>query len=285
MSDPSARPPLFWTSAGSGPAVLLIQGVGVIGAGWTPQIDAMASRFRTIAFDNRGIGSSALGDHTLTIEAMADDALGVMDAAGVDRFHVVGHSMGGLIAQQIALAAPNRVKSLALLCTFASGKEGSRMSPAMLISALRLRIGSRDMRRQAMLSLIMPEAYLRTTDRARLARSVGALFGRDLADQPAIVMKQLRALSRYNAEPRLSELSSIPALVISGAHDRIARPNLGRALAEGINGARYVEFSDGGHALTIQCAGRLNALLIEHIDSAEKLASSDTATVGQTARL
>ena len=280
MSEvPSRSVPLFSTSVGNGPAVLLIQGVGVIGAGWGPQVDAMAGRFRMIAFDNRGIGSSPLGDVPLSIEVMADDAIGIMDSSGIDRFHVVGHSMGGLIALQVALKAPHRVKSLSLLCTFASGKDGSRMSPGMLISALRLRIGSREMRRQAMLSLIMPADYLRTVDRARLARTIGSLFGRDLSEQPAIVMKQLRAMSRYSAVPRLQELRSLPALVVSGSFDRIARPDLGRALAEGL-GARYVEFQDAGHALPIQCGDRLNALLLEHIARAESLARSDAQPAG-----
>jgi len=280
MSEaPSRSVPLFSTSVGNGPAVLLIQGVGVIGAGWSPQVDAMAGRFRMIAFDNRGIGSSPLGDVPLSIEVMADDAIGIMDSSGIDRFHVVGHSMGGLIALQVALKAPHRVKSLSLLCTFASGKDGSRMSPGMLVAALRLRIGSREMRRQAMLSLIMPADYLRTVDRARLARTIGSLFGRDLSEQPAIVMKQLRAMSRYSAASRLRELRSLPALVVSGSFDRIARPDLGHALAEGL-GARYVEFQDAGHALPIQCGDRLNALLLEHIDRAESLARSDAQPAG-----
>jgi pimeloyl-ACP methyl ester carboxylesterase len=251
----------------------------VIGAGWSPQVDAMAGRFRMVAFDNRGIGSSPLGDVPLSIEVMADDAIGIMDSSGIDRFHVVGHSMGGLIALQVALKAPHRVKSLSLLCTFASGKDGSRMSPGMLVAALRLRIGSREMRRQAMLSLIMPADYLRTVDRARLARTIGSLFGRDLSEQPAIVMKQLRAMSRYTAVSRLHELRSLPALVVSGSFDRIARPDLGRALSEGL-GARYVEFQDAGHALPIQCGDRLNALLVEHIDRAESLARTDVQPAG-----
>jgi pimeloyl-ACP methyl ester carboxylesterase len=210
---------------------------------------------------------------------MAGDALGVMNAAGVDRCHIVGHSMGGLIAQQVALSAPERVKSLSLVCTFASGKEGSRMSPSMFVSALRLRIGSRDMRRQAMLELIMPADYLRGVDRVRLAQTTGALFGRDLADQPPIVMKQLRAMARYSAEPRLGELRSVPTLVVSGRFDRIARPDLGRSLAAGIGSERYVEFSDAGHALPIQCADRLNALLLEHIERAEM--ANDLAGAGR----
>ena len=136
------------------------------------------------------------------------------------------------------------------------------------------------MRRQAMLSLIMPPDYLRAVDRARLARTIGSLFGRDLSEQPAILMKQLRAMSRYSATSRLHELRSLPALVVSGSFDHIARPELGRALSEGL-GARYVEFQDAGHALPIQCEDRLNAILVEHIERAESLARGDVYCVGR----
>jgi aminoacrylate hydrolase len=275
--------PIHYMSAGEGPAVLFIQGVGVAGTGWTPQIEVLSRRFRTIAFDNRGIGRTPLGGSPLAIETMADEALAIANAERIDRFHVVGHSMGGLIALQAALSSPDRIRSLSLLSTFANGRDGSRMSLGMLVSALRMRIGTRAMRRDAMLSLVMPSAYLHTIDRRDLACTLGSMFGRDLADQPPIVMKQLRAMSTFSAAARLSELSHIPTLVVSGAHDRIARPELGRALADGINGARYVEIEEAGHALPIQCAARTNALLEEHFDYAERARSgiSGQAVVSQ----
>jgi 3-oxoadipate enol-lactonase len=88
--------------AGTGPPVLLIQGVGVIGGGWRPQIDGLASQYSLYTFDNRGIGQSTLNGSGLSIEAMAADALAVMDAAGAARFQVVGHSMGGVRGRDIS---------------------------------------------------------------------------------------------------------------------------------------------------------------------------------------
>ena len=116
---------IHYTADGSGPAVLLVQGVGAIGRAWRPQIDALKASYTVIAFDNRGIGESTGGDGPLSIEAMAADALAVADASGASSFHLVGHSMGGIIAQQIAFAAPDRVRSLSLLCTFARGAQGA----------------------------------------------------------------------------------------------------------------------------------------------------------------
>jgi pimeloyl-ACP methyl ester carboxylesterase len=267
---PGARIAYFDTG-GSGPAVLLIQGIGVVGEGWRPQIDGLRDRYRLIAFDNRGIGGSELlpGAAPLSVEAMAADAWAVADAAGCERVHVVGHSMGGVIAQAVALAAPARVRSLSLLCTFARGAQAAKLSPAMFVTAMRTRIGSRAMRRDAFLTLVLPEATLRDTTpaaRAALAAQLAPLFGRDLADQPPIVMKQLRATARYDAHDRLAGLAAIPTLVVSGAEDRIARPAYGRELAAAIPGARYEELPGAAHGVPIHDARLINDRLAAHFD-------------------
>ena len=164
-------------SEGSGPPLLLIQGAGTVGETWRPQIAALRPSFRCVCFDNRGIGGSGLPSGKLTIEVMANDALALMDSLEIDRFHVAGHSMGGLIAQEVALAARARVISLALMCTFAHGWQGSRLTPSMLLTAMRMRIGTRAMRRNAFTGLVMPDSYLRQVDRARLAEELAPLFG------------------------------------------------------------------------------------------------------------
>jgi aminoacrylate hydrolase len=258
---------LSYQRTGRGPAVLLIQGVGIVGEGWRPQVEGLAGDFTLVSFDNRGIGKSQ-GDGPLAIETMAADALAIMEAEHLDQFHVVGHSMGGLIAQEVALAAPGRVKSLSLLCTFARGTQGSRPSMAMLPTALRTRIGTRRMRRHAFLELVMPASVLKEFDRDALADQLAPLFGRDLADQPPVVMSQLRAMSRYDARARLAELAGIPTLVVSASEDRIARPPFGRELAATIPGARFVEIAGAGHGVTIHQAGAINDLLRRHFAAA-----------------
>jgi aminoacrylate hydrolase len=261
---------LRYTVTGTGPAVLSIQGVGVAGRGWQPQIDGLAHRFTCIAFDNCGIGRSPRGSHPLTVEGMAQDALAIADAEGLGRFHLLGHSLGGLIAQHVALTARDRVKSLALLCTFADGADATRLSARMFMLGLRTRIGTRQMRRIGMIRMVMPAAYLRDKDLSLLAQQLGDVFGRDLADQPPIVSEQLRAMSRYRATARLIELSGIPTLVLSAAHDPIAPPRLGKAMASAIAGARFEEFPDASHALPIQCASAVNTRLLEHFTQAER---------------
>ena len=263
---------LAYSRTGVGPAVVLVQGVGVIGNGWAPQAQSLTSRFTVITIDNRGIGRSKLDGRQLTVEDMAADVLAVADAEAIDRFHLAGHSMGGVIAQQVALTATARIISLALLCTFLKGRQGTLIAPAMLPSAIRARVGTRRLRRRAFVELIMPRAYLAAVDRDRLCDDLGSLFGRDLADQPPIVMRQLRAMGRFDASGHLATLAPIPTLVVSAAHDCIARPAYGRALAAAIPGARYVELSEAGHAMTIQCADAVNALLLEHFEGRRSVA-------------
>ena len=248
---------------------MCIQGVGVAGSGWAPQVAALAGRFRVITFDNRGVGRSARGEHALSIEFMAADVWAILDAQGIEACHLIGHSMGGLIALEAALKAPHRVKSLSLLCTFPSGSAATQLSLRMAVLGLRSRIGTRAMRRQGMLRMIFPAAWLRGVDRVALAGRLATVFGRDLADSPPIITEQLRAMSSYDASNRLHQLSGIPTLVVSGRHDPIAVPASGRMLAAGIAGSRFVEFEDASHALPIQCAERLNGRLLEHLAAAE----------------
>jgi pimeloyl-ACP methyl ester carboxylesterase len=172
--------------------------------------------------------------------------------------------MGGLIAQQIAITVPDRVASLALLCTFSRGPQASRLTLPMLVTSLRMRIGPRQARRNAFMELVMPASYLESVDRVQLADSLRPLFGYDLADQPGIVMQQVRAMARFDVSDKLPQLAKIPTLVVSATQDRIALPEYGRALSAAIPGSRYVEWPNAGHGVTIQCAEAINDLLARH---------------------
>jgi pimeloyl-ACP methyl ester carboxylesterase len=254
------------------PAVLLVQGVGVHGDGWRPQVAALSRDYHCIMFDNRGMArSQPVGVGPLTVEQMADDADAVLRAAGSCDAHVVGHSLGGLIALQLALAHRVHVRSLSLLCTFADGGVPNRLTPRMIWAGLRTRLGTRRMRRRAFLRFVMPpDALRRAEDLDLVAADLAPLFGHDLADHPPIVMPQLRAMKRFgDGTARLHELRGLPALVISAADDPIAPPCAGRAIAAALPGARYVEIPNASHGVPIHQADRVNALLLEHLSAAQ----------------
>jgi pimeloyl-ACP methyl ester carboxylesterase len=254
---------------GAGPPVVFIQGVGVAGTGWRPQVDQLRDGFRCLTFDNRGVGRSQPVGAPVSVALMADDTFALMDHLDWPSAHLVGHSLGGPVALQMALAQPARVRSLSLLCTVVRGKDATRLSWRILWLGLRSRVGPRRARRRAFLQIVMPADMLRRADTDKLAADLAPLFGHDLADQPSIAMPQLSALRAFDATHRLSQLSAVPTLVVSAAHDPIAPPPFGRALAAAIPGARYVEFADAAHGLPIQHAERVNDLLREHFAAAE----------------
>jgi len=256
---------LTYAVRGEGPPVLLIQGVAVHGDGWGPQVDALSTQYRCLSFDNRGMGRSQPLGCPVSVAQMAEDALVLMDAQGWGAAHVVGHSLGGLVALHLALTTRARVQSLALLCTFARGRDATRLSLAMLWAGLRTRLGTRRQRRHAFLRIVMPPEALAGADRDALAARLAPIFGHDLADHPPVAMKQLAAMRAYDAAPRLGELAGLRTLVVSASHAPIAPPALGRELAAGIPGARHVEFPEASHGAPIQCADRVNALLMEHL--------------------
>lgn len=260
---------LHYEVVGAGPPVVFIQGTGVHGAGWAPQTAALQDEFACLSFDHRGMGASQPTGARVTIRQLAQDTLALMNTQGWTSAHVVGHSLGGLVALEVALAARSRVRSLALLCTFARGRDATRLTPAMLWTGLRTRIGTRGQRRRAFLELVLPASARDDVRAAAIADELAPLFGHDLADQPPIVMAQLRAMTAYDATPRLVALAGVPTVVVSAEQDRIAPPALGRALAASVPGAVYHELTGAAHGMPIHQAAEVNAMLRAHLQRVE----------------
>lgn len=258
----------YCVRGGGGEPVVMIQGVGVAGSGWEPQVTVLARDHRCLTFDNRGIGRSVPLDGSITIEEMAEDVRALMDHLGWPSAHVVGHSMGGIVAQDFALKFRERVKSLALLCTFSRGKEGARLTPWVLWMTLRTRLGPRSWRRRAFLEMLFPKDYVRNSDLDKACEEMERLVGRDLAVSPPVMLHQLKAMARYDASLDLHKLSGIPTLVLSGGNDPIARPVFGHRLAQLIPGSRYEELKAAAHGLPIQLAEEVNSRLRRHFQLA-----------------
>jgi len=264
-SDPDGDAEIVGWLQGRGTPVLLIQGTGLHGDGWLPQVEELQRYHSCLRFDNRGMGGSAPGTLPVTMARMAGDALRMMDAAGWSTAHLVGHSLGGCIALEMALLARGRIRSLSLLCTAADGQGLTRMDPGMIWRGIRMSVGPRRSRRRAFLELVLSRSQWGAVDLDRVALDLAPLFGHDLAETPPVVFRQVKAMRGWSAMDRLHALEGIPTLVVGADEDRIARPELVRALAGGIPGAQRVELQGAAHGVPMTDPARVNQLLLSHL--------------------
>jgi pimeloyl-ACP methyl ester carboxylesterase len=253
------EPRIAWSLHGrAGPRVLLIMGMGMRGSVWRPQVERLERDHRLITYDNRGVGGSEDGPGMWTMRDMAGDALRVMDAAGWKRAHVVGVSMGGMVAQELALAAPERLRSLTLISTHAGGPS-ARIPPWRGVRGfLEVNLLPPEQRFHALAYLLYPADFLRVADRE-------AMVGRmreQLGSRPAssVRLKQLAAVMRHDTRARLPRLRA-PTLVVRSERDALVDPREQARLASRIEHAEVLSFEQGGHGVIFQCAGPLAARL------------------------
>jgi pimeloyl-ACP methyl ester carboxylesterase len=234
--------PIFWRESGNGEPLLLIMGLGYPSDMWHHIEPKLVARFRTIVFDNRGIGKSGTGPGPHLVTTMAADAVAVLDAAGVERAHVFGVSMGGYIAQELALQHPQRVRSLILGST-ACGGEHTVKADQEVIDIVKARV---NMSAEQGIRVLIPYIY----DAQTPADRIDADLTIRLRTYPSAetYAGQLQAIWQWESYDRLKQLR-MPTLILHGEHDRLVPPENGRLLAEKIPGARLVIVSKASHLL------------------------------------
>ena len=259
---------IYWETRGSGEPLLLIMGLGVTLEGWSRLGPALAERYRTILFDNRGTGRSSTPPGPYAIETMADDAVAVLDAAGIARAHVFGISMGGMIAQELTLRHPGRVRSLMLGCTGCGGRDGVPAGREVVAA-----LGARQtMTREQAMWAMAPYIYDASTPRERIEED----FARRLSAPVTAdgYFAQLGGIRAWSGT--LSRLPSIaaPTLVIHGETDQLVPPENGRIIARAIPHARLVMIPNASHIFTTDrfetARDAVLAFLKEHADVTEQ---------------
>jgi 3-oxoadipate enol-lactonase len=243
-----------------GAPVLMIQGLGTDKHGWDLQRVALSPRYRTIALDNRGAGRTDKPYGPYSLEQMAEDAIAVLDHAGIESAHVMGASMGGAIAQVLALSHPHRVRSLVLACTACrhlpwrrellhdwATIATERGMGAMAADAARWVIGPRSFRRiWPLLGWFGPLAYNRPAH--------------------AFVAQVEAILATDDSLSELLGTIAVPTLVVVGNQDILTPRGDSEELAERIPGAELVVISGAAHGLMVEHASTFNRVLLDFLD-------------------
>ena len=254
---------IAYRTDGRGEPVVLIGGFTIVKESWELQVAELSKHFRVVSFDNRGVGETTAPRKSFTIAEMAADTVGLMDALGIESAHVFGVSMGGLIAQVLALDHPRRVRKVVLGCTTHGGRHavqpkkevmellGKAADPSLPVEeSVRMRIPT-----------VFSERFIQE-EPERLEEFVRSSVR--YSPTPEGAAGQMGALSVFNSRRRLGEIRC-PVLVITGAEDRMMPPENSRLLAEGIEGAEQYTVAGAGHSFFLEKPDEVNRVLIDFL--------------------
>jgi pimeloyl-ACP methyl ester carboxylesterase len=237
---------LAFRGFGSGDPVILINGFASAMDTWNPQVlAALARHHRVVIFDNRGTGYSESSEEEYSIPLFAEDTVRLLDILEISSAHLIGHSMGAMMAQEIALGHPDRVNRLVLVSGDCGGRNAVRMSRKVW-QTLTDKSGSLQEQAERMFSILFPPQWLRDHDPWDACPPVY-----ETTPEENAARQRETLLSWDGTGDRLPAIQS-PTLVVTGTDDVVIPPENSVFLANGIPGARLVQFPDGGHGLMYQ---------------------------------
>lgn len=252
---------IAWESDGpeDAPSVLLVMGLAWPAASWYRQVPALAERYRVLRIDNRGAGLTGdVPGAPYTVETMAADCLAVLDEAGVQQAHVVGISMGGLMSQELALTAPERVRSLCLVATH-PGLTQAVVNP----DAMEMLMKRGEMTPAEAAEASIPFNYAPATTRDRIEEDWAVRF--PLAATNEGYLAQVMGTSQWSGHERLPTITT-PTMVLHGEVDRLVPLANGEILADRIPGAELVVVPGANHVLTTDEPEQVNKILLDWLD-------------------
>jgi pimeloyl-ACP methyl ester carboxylesterase len=246
---------------GAGPAVVLLHGMGSCADDWMLQFPALTEHTTALAVDLRGHGHTDAPPGPYTISGMAGDVAGLLAGLDIEAAHVVGLSLGGLVAQSLTIDHPERVRSLMLVNTFARLRpQGIRGWIYLLTRVVALLTGGVEQQAEVVAAGVFP--HPEQADLRRMATE------RLKANDPAAYRAAMRAVLRFDSRPDLGHIR-IPTLVVAGAEDTTVSLAAKRALAEGIPGARLKVIPGSGHATPLDRPEVFNELLLRFLGQVE----------------
>jgi pimeloyl-ACP methyl ester carboxylesterase len=236
---------IHYVQQGDGEPLLLIQGMSGSHLSWgDPFLGELGRDFAVTAYDHRGIGrSSRVENEPFTIGDLAEDAAALLDAIGVDRAHVLGISMGGMVAQELALRHPDRLRTLALGCTY-SGGAGAMLTRPEVFGRLSeaMMSGDRERALRAGYDVNVSAAFAAEDEHWAAFRTMAT----QLPAPVPVIMAQVQAIGGHDVQDRLGEIAA-PTLVIHGDEDQMLDVANGRLIASRIPGARLEVLEGVGH--------------------------------------
>lgn len=251
---------LHYLRAGAGEPMLLIQGMSATHLAWgRPFLSPLEQSFECIVFDNRGMGLSGRAELPFTTADLAADAIGLLDALEIERAHVVGISMGGMAAQEMALAHPERMRTLTLGATYCGGPEGTLMDPEDLkMLATAMASGDRERVLRAMWEINLSPAFREDDSRFAGFRQMASA----LPSPREVILQQMRACGAHDTSARLVQIS-VPTQVVHGTADRLLGVGNGEQIAA-LLGVEPRLLEDVGHLFWWEQPQRSAALIRDH---------------------
>jgi 3-oxoadipate enol-lactonase len=247
-----------YRAQGKGEPLVLIMGYSGDQTGWMFQTRAFKKYYRVITFDNRGVGKTDKPTGAYSTKMMADDTVGLMDHLGIKKAHVLGISMGGMIAQAVAIGYPERIDRLVLGCTFAGRSGPSGLSPeypkALGFGESYTDDDARSMPILKLVNNLYSLAFNRPVFRIMLVpmAKIQARFSGNTG-----LRGQLEAVLGHNTLDNLPAVN-VPTLAMSGTKDRVIKPSSSEVIAKLIPNAKLVQIDGGSHAFNIEMSGRFN---------------------------
>ena len=250
------------------PPAVLVMGFGLPGRVWRYLLPELTPERRVITFDNRGAGLTDAPPGPYRMAEMAADTLRLLDHLGLDRVHLVGVSMGGMVSQEIALADRTRLRSLALMATHPGGVRTRIPRAAGLwhvLSANTARTSPRRLR--AVARLLFPRQFREQVGEEWMLRVLGEDFAAPASKHGR--RGQLAAVLRHDTRSRLPQLADLPTLIIKPERDLLIHPRCSEVLHRAIPGSTILRFADAGHGLIRQKGPELGEALRSHFARAD----------------